>query len=321
VGAHRTGTTSAQNFLRTNKVALRDAGIEVFIPPETRSSADHEIGSDAHCVIVSDENMIGTMENNVRSMSLYPDIDRRVTAHAAKLAGMTTLMVSVRSLNDWWRSSLLYLCAKGFPYPDVDTLEKLSMNDRSWVGVINDLRGLFPETKFVVREHGWKPDNPKQFFKRATRMPEIGELKNLADRNNASPTYATIYSKFLEREDYESIARLEKDPDLQLFSEQQNARFTSKYELDLHALSGRQDLDFLSDRTPKPPEISSEVQSNMPSSASESRSKLCMLYIGKSGTENVRKSWGSNRLRDAGLHLCNHDETLETTRKRYGEDR
>ena len=112
-GAHRTGTTTFQSYLRGAEGALTAQGLLAWEPRRTRKGLFHGLLDPPACgcptgraegrmrlatasatrqgataLIVSEENMLGTPRAGLRAQALYPDAATRLArVGAAQLAG------------------------------------------------------------------------------------------------------------------------------------------------------------------------------------------------------------------------------------------
>lgn len=179
IGAHRCATTSFQHYMRCNSAQLHKAGIGFWGPYRIRNDLFQGIvpigtGFFAHrrrrqavarvrahlvrCaergikhLIVSDENMLGTMPRNLRETSLYPNVAERLATYAGIFGARTTgVVLNVRSLDQYWASAMAYGAAKGRDLPDPAGLERLSRAERSWRHVVSDVAQALPAARIKV---------------------------------------------------------------------------------------------------------------------------------------------------------------------------
>lgn len=80
LGAHRTGTTSLQLYLRDNVEILKSHRIQVICPPETRHDPDAAFTVTQPQVVLSEENLLGEMENCIWRGVLYPTLPEKLEA-------------------------------------------------------------------------------------------------------------------------------------------------------------------------------------------------------------------------------------------------
>jgi len=179
LGAHRTATTSFQDYMRRHRDTLAAQGVGFWGPQRTRrglhagilpsaNAHHHELSAD--CVsrritdqldhaqrkqlkhlVVSDENMIGTVRDNIRQGALYPRVATRLARFAAAYDGrVKTVLFSPRSLELYWCSALAYGVGRGVSVPDRTALRSIAMARRSWRDVIADIASAVPDAAVRV---------------------------------------------------------------------------------------------------------------------------------------------------------------------------
>jgi len=179
LGAHRTGTTSFQQYLRNNRARLRADGTEVWEPQQLRKGMFDGLfaaprmlnGRDQHAravgriglhvaqaetsgakrLLISEENMIGAPRACLRSASLYPAIGERMARLEAAFKGrITRVVMCVRAQDLWWSSVAAYSVARGHALPDAAKLEALATSPRTWRDVIADLACALPNAHIKI---------------------------------------------------------------------------------------------------------------------------------------------------------------------------
>ncbi|QFT63487.1 hypothetical protein [Roseivivax sp. THAF30] len=170
LGAHRSASTTFQRYARAEASALQGRNIGFWGPCRTRKGLFHGIaegGRDrdrgrvrlaaervASCgietLLISDENMVGTMRRNIRTAELYPDIGQRLARFGAAFGPVTRAVLQVRSLEMYWASAMAVSVSRGMGLPYPETLIDLSVRARGWRGVIEDAAAALPETELVV---------------------------------------------------------------------------------------------------------------------------------------------------------------------------
>lgn len=241
LGAHRTGTTLFQEYLYRRKSAAAEQGIRVDGIRETRAGllngilygavpdavAAHQqrLAEDVARVLdgggrwlLSDENLLGTMERNLALRGLYPDAADQVARLGPVLDQVDTIYLSIRSLPDWWLSAIAYLSQRaGAALPAPAARHQIAQNPRSWRDVVAELLAAFPVPRLVVREFGYHTGNPKRQLREVTGWTDLGKLPNLRKTSNAS-------------------ARAEGPP--ALFAPEDAAILQARYQADLEAMRG-----------------------------------------------------------------------------------
>jgi hypothetical protein len=167
IGAHRCASTTFQHYLRMNAERLGARGIGYWGPRRTRSGMFHGLqpgpriatGRDAQrravgrirmnlersaaagvdTLIVSDENMMGSVRANLRVGDLYSGVGERIARFAMAFDGYPTeVALAVRSLDRYWGSALGYAVTRGYPVPRSAVLARLAGAPRSWRDVVTD---------------------------------------------------------------------------------------------------------------------------------------------------------------------------------------
>ncbi|MBY6138844.1 hypothetical protein KUV26_05280 [Leisingera daeponensis] len=178
-GAHRCATTSFQEYMRHNAQALEKQGIGFWGPYRTRNGLFHGIqpgpapvsGRDlvqrargrlqiqmaasrengTHKLLVSEENMIGSVRQNLRLGDLYGGVGERMARFYQAFGGaVTDVALSIRSLDSYWTSALAYAVARGHKLPSETSLDRLAQSPRSWRDVITDIAAAMPDARLHV---------------------------------------------------------------------------------------------------------------------------------------------------------------------------
>ena len=179
IGAHRTGTTSLQAFMQQNRRALRDLGIAYWGPKRIRGQRyrglspgpaigkaacldrhlllrldddlEREAVRGAQVLVISDENMIGSMRHNLRHRSLYPEAGARIARYIEAFGGqVSALTMSIRSQDQWWRSALAYLGRNGGLHADEILRARIAADPRGWCQVVRDVAQVAGTAKMRV---------------------------------------------------------------------------------------------------------------------------------------------------------------------------
>ena len=193
IGAHRTGTTTFQQYLQRNVIRLGDAGVEAWTPDRTRQGLfagllgpdddmsgpaalrraeratglirlrmDDLWGAGRQCLLVSEENMIGTPRGNLIGQALYPGLTLRLERFLPAFEdGCIRIGIAIRSYETFWASCLAYGLSRGHPPPSARALGGLAALPRRWPDVIAEVARLFPMAEVVVwpfEEYAARPD-------------------------------------------------------------------------------------------------------------------------------------------------------------------
>lgn len=179
IGAHRCATTSFQHYMRIHKEQLSAIGIGFWGPLRTRSGLFRGLlpGPDAPCtrdakkralgrvrlqckqsaasgvrhLVVSDENMVGTMRANLRLASLYSGAGERVARFAEAFDGsLTDIILNIRNPETYWSSLFGYYAEKGRGVPRPALLARIAFDRRAWRNVISEVSLAAPGVRVHV---------------------------------------------------------------------------------------------------------------------------------------------------------------------------
>jgi hypothetical protein len=178
VGAHRTASTTFQKTLGANRAALAEAGVVYWGPKCTRAGLLHGLigrpaaqdagmramgvarvarrvraveRSGARMLLVSEENVLGSMQAALSGAGFYADARARVAVLAEAFgAHRLTIALAIRAQDAWWRSADGFLAARlGADRAHVLS-DRLAAQPRTWRDVIGDVARA-PERSQVVR--------------------------------------------------------------------------------------------------------------------------------------------------------------------------
>ncbi len=226
IGAHRTGTTSFQAYVRRNLDFMRARRIGFWGPLRTRKGLFHGIQpklglgpratlrargrimlqldkaerNGTKTLLVSDENMLGTMRRNMQSRMLYQDVGERMARYVAAFDGqIDTIVISTRALNHFWSSAAAFCVSRGHVALQPDALVRVAFGPRTWRDVIADVACAAPAARLVVVPFERTAGRPDALFRGVTgfhgprnaaetwlnRSPSAPELRSiLADRGD-----------------------------------------------------------------------------------------------------------------------------------------
>ncbi len=228
IGAHRCATTTFQHYLRRHGECLAAAGIGFWGPRRTRGGLLHGLQPGPHAatgrdlrrraagrlrlacarsaaagvkvLIVSDENMMGTVRENLRRGDLYSGIGERIARLAMALDGyLCDVAMNIRGLDGYWNSALGYSLTRGRPVPGTAALARLADQPRSWRDVIVDAAcaagsaqlSVLPFESFAGRPEAqlaaMVPDAPalppgRDWLNATPLLPELRDLADPAGR-------------------------------------------------------------------------------------------------------------------------------------------
>ena len=183
IGAQRTATTTLQAYLRSNAADLAGQGTGLWgplrtrkggllsgvLPPPDAGSAqarldlararvqtrlDATARRGLHRLIVSDENMLGTVRRTLRAQALYPDAHPRLERFASVFDGaVTRVVLAIRGLDKWWASAWAFGVCRGEALPGTDDVAAIAARSRSWRDVVQDVAAAFPAAEIQVQTH------------------------------------------------------------------------------------------------------------------------------------------------------------------------
>ncbi|MEO0937948.1 MAG: hypothetical protein AAFY38_07315 [Pseudomonadota bacterium] len=176
IGAHRTGTTSFQTCLRGNLAPLREQGVDAWGPRLLRSGLFDGLGGRSvypraaakvqgrvalrlhgtaargtQTLLVSEENMMGSVRACVRARTLYPDLASRLVRYVDVMHGrVTRIVLNIRALDLWWASALAYAVSRGQSLPNRAALEAIAAAPRTWRDVVTDVASAAKGAEVIV---------------------------------------------------------------------------------------------------------------------------------------------------------------------------
>lgn len=181
LGAHRCASTTFQSFLWNNRVQLAKQGLTCWTPKRTRDGllrglvrhpamitvederrAIRSIGrirvetqrlenSGQKALLISEENILGSMRNNMHDTRLYPLLQERLMRFRPAFEGhKLRIGLSIRSFEDYWTSCIVNLVARGGALPNVDLLDFLTTQPRRWRCLVRDIAAAFPTADIVI---------------------------------------------------------------------------------------------------------------------------------------------------------------------------
>ncbi|MBF9032076.1 hypothetical protein HKCCE3408_16885 [Rhodobacterales bacterium HKCCE3408] len=205
VGAHRTASTTFQHMMAASRGRLTARGIGFWGPRRMRgegqSGSDHraleraldEAGA-GHLrqLVISEENLLGSMRANLRSAVLYPDVAMRALRVAPALgARVGQVGIAIRSYPAYWASALAFSMTRGGPAPEPALCEALVAQSRRWRDVIEDIAMVWPEARIRVWTYEGMAARPEAVAE-ALLGAELPRLSGARDWHNAQPTPAIL---------------------------------------------------------------------------------------------------------------------------------
>ena len=231
IGAHRTGTTSFQAYLRRHADELRASGIGFWGPRRTRTGLfsgiqpkpgrsfaaakrargrimlqmDRAARDGVKTLLISDENLMGSVRLNLRTGRLYPDVGERLSRYFYGFNGaVDKVVMSVRGLDQYWSSAAAYGVGRGHTKLSPACCSAIAEETRSWRDVIEDVACAAPKTKIEVVPFETISGRCDHLF---TACTEQGAPRaHNAEWLNRAPTAAQLRSILTERgEDSSSL--------------------------------------------------------------------------------------------------------------------
>ena len=277
IGAHRTGTTSFQSYMRRHASALAADGIGFWGPARTRKGLfagiqpgpgisvqaarrargrillqlDKAQKRGVQTLVISDENMMGSSRLNLRAQSLYPDVGERLARFVAAFDHhVDVVAMSVRSLDYFWASMAGYGVWRGHEVPTSYQIARIAERRRSWRDVVADVACAAPHAAIKVLPF-------ERFSGRADRVLAVSREHNApVDSDprweNRGPTCDDLRRSLTERgSDPDAIP--ETDGRWAPFNTEQCAALREAYADDMHwLLAGANGLATLTeDKDPK----------------------------------------------------------------------
>lgn len=214
IGAHRCATTSFQNYLGRNRRAFSAQGVGYWGPGRTRTGLLRGIlpdtvpmvGRDSHRrgagrvrmnlrhsagmgyshLLISDENLLGSLRDNLQVGDLYRGVGERMARFNAAFDGqVSNVVLNVRSLDSYWISVLGYGLWRGWGLPTRATLEQLTIGARSWRDVITDVACALPDVPIWAAPFETFAGRPEAQLAAVT--PVDAPMTHARDWLNASP--------------------------------------------------------------------------------------------------------------------------------------
>lgn len=269
LGVHRTGSTSLQVFMNDNRKLLARDKVAVWGPGRTRSGlfeglirdpdmlseADQVLGDRSvqrikmeldrarkngmGRVVISEENMSGTMARNLRRCRLYDQVGPRLKRFAPAFEGHALRIgLAIRSYDTYWASALAFRVKGGEELPSAKKLDALTLQPRRWRHVVSDIAAVFPQAEICIWTfEGWMGLPQAQLNAlTGTRLPH--GLTNDTRLNNASLSSAEIGRIAQERGQHEAAKALLPQPGrYQPFDAQQLQKLRQDYATDLDWLT------------------------------------------------------------------------------------
>ncbi len=162
-------------------------------------------------LVISEENMIGTMGHNFKRSRLYPQAQRRLQRFVPAFEGhKLRIGLSIRSYDSYWASALAFRIKAGSAVPKADQLDLLTTQPRRWRHVISDLAEVFPDAEIAIWSFEAWSSQPQNQLSALTGRQGLSALKGGGATNNASLRAAEIGAIARERGQTEIADDLER---------------------------------------------------------------------------------------------------------------
>jgi hypothetical protein len=198
IGAHGTGTKDIRDYMRRHAefLASRRTGFVTSCVSHAQSApaefADANDG-DLHeklakvrknefdRLIVSDDDLIGTLLDNIATGALYATADRRLR-NFLQISDkqVATVLISTRSLDLYWCAALAHGVAQGAQVPHRDRLRALAHAWRGWREVITDMAAALPNASVRVLPFEEYAGRPHQFLADGLEIETVAEVPRMA---------------------------------------------------------------------------------------------------------------------------------------------
>ncbi len=263
LGAHRTASTSFQHYMRSHMGDLQAVGIAFWGPLRTRKGLFDGLSLQSGCVgvekrrqrgtgrvqlqlerqqrmgvhhlIVSDENMIGSVRENMRRERLYPSIGERVARFAQAFDGpLNKVVLSIRALDTYWASGLAYGVARGAQVPTEADLDRLVTQPRSWRDVITDLACALPAgVDILVAPFERLAGRPDDMLEYMTDGVITAPRRDTENWRNKAPDLTELRTILQDRQEHTSLLPTGENGVWHPFNEMQTAALRETYADDL----------------------------------------------------------------------------------------
>lgn len=280
LGSHRTGSTTFQSYMRRSSHALGEQGVGYWGPLRTRqglfaglipaqgaAASDkrqlraegrvkmqlaRSAQNDVRKLVVSDENMIGTVRQNLRAQALYPALGERMARFARAFEGrLSRVALCIRAQDLFWSSSLAYGVERGHPMMSPEKCASFAQSKRSWRDVITDLACALPGTDIQVLPFERYQGRPDVLLTALT--DEQSPPNRASEWLNRAPNVKELREILGERGEFTGLKQLGCRSDQARwlpFDDQQCAQMREAYADDLHWLiSGADGLATLRNNT------------------------------------------------------------------------
>lgn len=234
LGAQRSATTTFQHYMRSHTQALGASGVGFWGPQRLREAGLFEglyagpsgrVSDEAieaakpriakalnvaaargvRTLVISEENMLGSVKGNIRHRALYPDAETRLRGFVQAMGRpIDKVMLGLRPLDAYWSSALAYGVKRGAAVPEETALEAISGSARSWRDVVCDIAQVVPSAEIELHRYEDFADAPDARLElvlgrnaelpkstkglRMNEAPDLSELRAAMMKRGVSPT-------------------------------------------------------------------------------------------------------------------------------------
>lgn len=187
IGAHRTGSTLVAQAITQSVADHPDCGVAVWHPRHLRAmggwqavprslkpdgapasktaarileglraqlddDAQAEVARGVEHLVISEENLMGTMRTNMGQSIFYPDVARRLAAYATVLPKPPTrVAIGVRDYGSVWSSAFHYIPQAGKEPPSREAARAVLLDsNRGWTDIIAEVYSVWPDVEIYV---------------------------------------------------------------------------------------------------------------------------------------------------------------------------
>ncbi|KCV81645.1 hypothetical protein ATO10_12052 [Actibacterium atlanticum] len=284
LGAHRTGSTTFEKTLSKNAAVLRAEGTGVWTPAkvrqiegfssicgrqeqlakgDSRSVLEAAIARGAlqdrlnqaqesglKTLLISEENMLGTMQRNLTILQLYDNAAWRLKTYADYFdRAPKRVVMGLRSYSSYWRSAYIFALRKRPETLFSNISYELATQPLGWCDLVQGVRKAFPEAEICLwTQEGFRNKELGIIAKALGRQNADG-LEALNREANIGLGVADIPYIFRARRHKAEIADKELDrhiqrnrargvvlPEPAMFTQDQDALMDAKYAEDIAKL-------------------------------------------------------------------------------------
>lgn len=327
IGAHRTGTTSFQRYLSSNRGMFSQNGISIFTPEEAREQPCESWKFPMNPVIVSEENILGTMEDNIGNARLYPHAMANLARLKAIAPRISRVLLSIREPTEWWSSAISFCAARGMlKHLTLPDKEKIIAGGSSWSETVNAIRECFPHATVIVREFNWHPSNPRWQLRNVASWDFLSSSSVNCAVNNSRPAKEQVMAGLLENgTGIAKNASLDGES-VRFFSDTEKADLRERYISDVENIAVMDDVIYLGERRERLSRILANEPSRQPSYQMAPRNAAettCFIHVGKTGGSYLKSLAKNARTDNNHRHLVlgDHSLTVANSSEKYGSER